>query len=885
MAYQAITAKVTQGGNLITRGSSSEVGIANYTLKRDWRRDLDRERRREGHDHFWGNQAKALGRQPFPNYPDFGEPIVLVHLARQINGKNAIIVGTETKLWRFFSMDDWRYVLGDENGIYVEGDENGPYFQEEPGDWILIGSGYKTWEEGAHRWEAVEVNGETFFNNGADLIQRYNLKWMEVQPCYELREQGIARVGTIASYSDILMLADITEIKEDAIPGNFALADSGTTTAVQLGSDYSGLTVASQGAGSFTVTCSGGSFVFDAGMVGLTLRYSNGFRVVITAFVNPTEVTVDTAPVNAISGRPFWIVDAAADYIVTSSAPIFAADMVGRRMLWDTGEVRRIVQFIDASTVEVDKDYSIAAGEFGLENLTAYGYYEGGNIERRQGRTMWSILREGHRFGASVPCQIDQESNILTLDYPVQSFSRGDEISIVDRNFEAARVSRDGTIVTVMTREDHGYAEGNSVKISGCEQPEYNGIFKIFDVEDRAFKFSITGEPLSPATSATGIILIGAGIMTAKIIAVRQLGKVFVLDTFATEPFNNAEVVRSDVSGSILGYEDLQDDGAGILRMLELQGALVFYKDTGIVLASFTGVADSPFSFQERKIPTDTTLHFRWTLVSVQGQWHLFAGRNGFYRFDLTNQNPQELQVFDWISNVFFDVADIANTNEIFSADNAITKEILIVFNQDGDDYTVDRLIAYDYKKGTTSTSSMLISAGGTVKRPESGISPGETEDWFIMGGRSGEVLIYGKVDRTNPQWSAKEIFYRRHGEDTETKDGYASVLRSGLSDFGDAFNEKDVASYVPLLASQSTTAVELFVELFGAVNASATVNLLTSKLLDNPQEQNLVAVFYRSNYFQVQLTISGMDNPAELNGAVWQVDGVKSASVTRRTF
>src|SRR3990167_4778892 len=59
------------GGKLATDLSSDEAGIANYVLKRNWRRDLDQEIRREGHDYFWPNTASTFAasplNQPFPN--------------------------------------------------------------------------------------------------------------------------------------------------------------------------------------------------------------------------------------------------------------------------------------------------------------------------------------------------------------------------------------------------------------------------------------------------------------------------------------------------------------------------------------------------------------------------------------------------------------------------------------------------------------------------------------------------------------------------------------------------------------------------------------------------------------------------------------------------
>src|SRR5712675_764177 len=65
--YKIFEAKPALGGNLITRGSADNCGLFNYTTKRDWRRDLDVEIRREGHDYFYPNLTLPIGGQPFPS--------------------------------------------------------------------------------------------------------------------------------------------------------------------------------------------------------------------------------------------------------------------------------------------------------------------------------------------------------------------------------------------------------------------------------------------------------------------------------------------------------------------------------------------------------------------------------------------------------------------------------------------------------------------------------------------------------------------------------------------------------------------------------------------------------------------------------------------------
>lgn len=119
----SITIEPAAGGQLRTRLSAERPGHLHYTIKRDWRRDGDREKRREGHDYFYpivGDPSEAdnsgypieqamdywLGNQPWPqNQPDPPAnplPITLVHEVPSPTGRRAVVVGTETDLYCFY---------------------------------------------------------------------------------------------------------------------------------------------------------------------------------------------------------------------------------------------------------------------------------------------------------------------------------------------------------------------------------------------------------------------------------------------------------------------------------------------------------------------------------------------------------------------------------------------------------------------------------------------------------------------------------------------------------------------------------------------------------------------------------------------------------------
>ena len=93
----------------------------------------------------------------------------------------------------------------------MSGDYATDYFDDTPDSWITIGSGFST---NGNRWQAVDLNGYTILSNGVDLPVSYRVEHESVTPLYELRENGIASVGSMAVYTGILMLGDIEQIDD-----------------------------------------------------------------------------------------------------------------------------------------------------------------------------------------------------------------------------------------------------------------------------------------------------------------------------------------------------------------------------------------------------------------------------------------------------------------------------------------------------------------------------------------------------------------------------------------------------------------------------------------------------------------------------------------------
>jgi len=221
--FKPVTITPALGGKLMSNISADTVGLANYTVKRDFRRNLDREIRSEGYDYFWANTSIPLGNQPFPNYPTTTQPITLIHQCRKPNGALAVMVGTPTTLYRYFSLDGGGYGTN----YYTDG-----YCNENPGTWIIIGSGFSS---SASRWQVVDCNGTSIFNNGVDLPVTYDVYDTAVKPIYELRESGISAVGNISVSNGYLLCSDVQQINSASLTALLSLIPATGVTTAQVG--------------------------------------------------------------------------------------------------------------------------------------------------------------------------------------------------------------------------------------------------------------------------------------------------------------------------------------------------------------------------------------------------------------------------------------------------------------------------------------------------------------------------------------------------------------------------------------------------------------------------------------------------------------------------
>jgi hypothetical protein len=621
---------------------------------------------------------------------------------------------------------------------------------------------------------------------------------------------------------------------------------------------FSGTITGSQTAATITASAA----IFESYMVNWYVRFDDGSLGKITAYTNPTTVTVDTN--QSVASQSFRLVPAT--FVMTTSGAFFDDEMEGLRLLGDDGPVRKITDVVSSTIALTDSDLAVSAQLFGLENPDAYKPVASDVATTRiQYRVLWSMAMDDpspRRFGAIVLGSMTAGDTKVTLQWPSKCFEAGMEIRVVGA----------------------GASEGN---------------------------------------------------LTANVISVSGIGTVLHLDAPAQTTVTEGAVQATDSVGAGAASEDLQGDGSGIIRMLPLRAeTLVVYKDSQIFLGRYyggDGETDPVFTFRQVAERTEKSLYYRWTVIEVNELYHVYAGRNAFYKFDLTNQVPEEIPLAEAVSDLFFDHANLDDDDRIYAAFNALTSEVMWFLPSED----TDQSIVVDTISQTVSTSDEYLSAAASVKRPLSGIEL-INEDWFLFGTEDGQVLQYGLVtghDLKSGAITATQagavvtasaaIFTKEHiGRTIQYSDGtlvavtgwtsttkvtvnvsqtkatgmtftvlpaiwhrdgeeYDSVLQGGLLDFGDPNSEKAFAGYVLLLAGQSPH-TEVNVSFQGCRSPSEGASVLASTTITPPE--TMVPLYLMQNYIQDKLTVSGHNNPIRLVGRVFQVRGVNTMSFNRVT-
>ncbi len=375
--------------------------------------------------------------------------------------------------------------------------------------------------------------------------------------------------------------------------------------------------------------------------------------------------------------------------------------------------------------------------------------------------------------------------------------------------------------------------------------------------------------PISSLSVGDSVTVIGAGASGAELVAdVIAISGTSVTVSIAAGTSVSSDLFQTIVSALTTGGADLQDDSTGILRMIELKSRLVVFKESGVFSGRFTAIADQMIEFSRTYIGP-RSLFWRWTLTKVNGETLMFAGRSKFYEYDDVSQSPRESPKLSLCDNLFFFGADASEMDERFAAENQITHEVWFFWplpaGQDEEDYPV-KALAYDYLFNTCSEIGYRYSAAGTIQKPKLQVEGEINFNWFVMS--EGPTL-----------W---QYYKETPGDAGWTRDGnaYDSILKSGLASAGDDFNEKDLRSYVVCLSEP--VAGDLEITLLSSRNPSEAPASLFVQTITNPGTQNLIPTWFRQNYFQDQVRVTGQTTNYSLTRRVFEYSSVKSKSVIR---
>lgn len=671
--YKPVPARPSAGGKLMSNVSNDSVGIFNYRVKRDFRRVLDHEIRAEGYEWFWANTSIPMGQQPFPNYPTTSEPITLAVMARQPNGRTAFVCGTPTKLFRYFSLDNGAYYTGDgtPDAYYTETGPNTPYYDDNPGVWITIGTGFSP---AAQRWEAVSLNGYLILNNGVDLPMTYQVQDFSVMPIYELREQGVASVGNISVSNDLLLCADISEINSTG-PSGFPIS-SGTITATLA----AGVVTASQN-------------FFIAAWIGQLIQFENGTTSFITGFTSELKITVADIADTISAGQLFTIVSPAPTTALTNLLSTISSNGITAQQQGRFGPTvftaTLIGGFVSSATaVFAASDVGRTIVFFNGTEATINFYSDPQNVTVSN---LTDTVNPGLSFWMNNPGTVDYT---VTASAAFFSPSNVGQLIIWD-NGNIRTISQYVDPQTVIVTSNSGAASGTFSLSNPAAYAPFTDQSQISRIQFRIIN-GIPGEPRRWASNAPGsinknsrllklqypmaslqeligqqIIILGAGLLggnlTATLISIDQASLNLVIDTAAQTTVVDSPVQAFDSVGSLTSFTDLQDDGSGIVAMLDLLGYLVVYKDTSIWVGQYTGQIGDVFSFNSQThYQGSKTLYYRYTLIKVNSggtDFHLFAGRNAFYRFDMITQQPTEVKEAELCKDIFFNSAGLQGTS------------------------------------------------------------------------------------------------------------------------------------------------------------------------------------------------------------------------------
>jgi hypothetical protein len=502
--------------------------------------------------------------------------------------------------------------------------------------------------------------------------------------------------------------------------------------------------------------------------------------------------------------------------------------------------------------------------------------YDAGDtrVTRSAYSIIWSYEGNGARYGTAVFGTMQKDTNQFISKYPLRTELDGD-YDINNRHpyitfpvGEEVIIVGAGTTITEINGQDIGGVLGYS-----ASDLSYSRI-KIGSVTTNSNKtqtYTIVDKDGNPVNAESSIT-----------------------DAELADPIMNSTtgyMIRLDSVGKRTSVVDLVDDGSRILKMKTLVDRLMIYRDTGYMTAIRVNTAEV-FQF-ERRYTGPRVVDCRNTLIDVAGRYHIFMGFTGIYQTDRAASQPKLLQPMEKGTRFWEELnGDVAE--RVFTLDNSETREVFFC--------TPTETFAFDYETNTVSRIDQVFSAGAQITRPWT--SKKVEHRWIVLALSDQEKnipyfkgnsnTIYHFMVRYGKGPDAYQV-YNRYGNE------YRSVLQSGLIDFTDQFNDKDIRSYalhvaentlnglssdaqvkvrisvVPTSQAPVDDITEVELNEDGEFEFSTGERIEAEALLDNPISENMIPLYLRGPYFRDAIIIEGKDNPIKLIGRTFEVSGVNS--------
>lgn len=700
---------------------------------------------------------------------------------------------------------------------------------------------------GYHRWEVENINGVIIFNNGYDLPFSYDLTKVEGEFIYELRDNGYAFVDNMASLNGILTFQDTAEFNTNAHVEQMNTSDERGINAY-------------------------------AGAYGPVRDLTKITRVHYQIIGAPAGEPTRWGPVlkvDTTSGSP----DIITDYPIGS---------------WADGDSLRI------------EEAGASAGYSSWANGVNYGT---GIIISHAG-VLYQSQNSGLSSGTSPidDIGVSWQSTGSDVNLNLETSIADGFYSILQLSVsQPGAIASGGVISFDVGRQTVSVTEGVEITLTSTATQVRDALISKYaansgtEWDDLRTKFSLAAD----GTDSIKIEALGAyanciwptvynldsGLGNSGVSFTRTV--VYTLNDNAQATQTNVTALEPDIfelSPQPFSYP-LQDDSSEILRAKELQNRLIIFKDTAIFQATLTNDPLDPLEFK-LLYRGDDSIYWRWTLALVgsgqsasRGDFLVFAGRNKFYRFDLTTNSPTILPKLSLCDNLFFKNNDEDQMERVYASVNSLTSEVWFTIPE----APTHKVIAWDWRWNTCSTLNYYPTASATCEL-DTGDRP--STHYFLFGRVStvqkATLYMYGLANRPQTFFGYKTNTFGTGGyydlSSSEWVDR-AIVDNSISSGAGptDEFNDEILKSYQVILSSLSEQSAGVNVILYGKINPHATEDVLFDKQLPNPEVENTVQTYFLKHYYRDQVKADSYGFIA-LSKRIFDFFEVESESTTKDT-